>query len=146
MTETGQNTCLQKNTRKYFTFIKQMSAVARKYCIMQVGITFFVPVENSKNVTAHPFNFYIFPRPTMYGDPTISMQSGCVSFNIANKMDWSRWIEKGTYLIQFRNNLHETYRIRKDFINFGEGQKIRGAFKLYGGRKSSFRQRYNLRN
>ncbi len=43
-------------------------------------------------MTAYPFNFYIFPRPTIYGDPTVSLQSGCVSFNIANKMDWNRWI------------------------------------------------------
>jgi hypothetical protein len=96
MTEIDPNICLHKNIKKYFTFKLQMSAVAKKYCIMQVGITFFVPAENSKIITAHPFNFYIFPRPTMYSDPTISMQSGCVSFNIANKMDWSRWIEKGT--------------------------------------------------
>jgi hypothetical protein len=23
------------------------------------------------------------------------MQSGCVSFNVSNNMDWNRWIQKG---------------------------------------------------
>lgn len=67
-----------------------MSAVARKYSIIQIGITFFT--NNNNKIHAHPYNFYVFPRTTFYSDPSVSLQSGCVSFNTSNHMDWSRWI------------------------------------------------------
>ena len=44
---------------------------------------------------AYPYNFYVFPRESLLGDPVISLQAGCVQFNTNQNMDWNRWIKKG---------------------------------------------------
>ena len=76
-----------------------MSNVARKYCILQVGITFFINENNM--IKSYPFNFYVFPRSTIYSEPSISLQAGCVAFNVQNKMDWNRWVQKGITYMKF---------------------------------------------
>lgn len=74
-----------------------MRQVAKKYNIIQIGMTFFV--HNPNTIEAYPFNFYVFPRESSFSDPVVSLQAGCVEFNTNQEMDWNRWIKKGiTYM------------------------------------------------
>lgn len=70
-----------------------MQPIAKKYNIIQIGLTFFVPEQ--EELVAYPFNFYVFPRESLYSDPVISLQAGCMEFNTHHEMDWNRWIRKG---------------------------------------------------
>jgi hypothetical protein len=53
-----------------------MKVVASKYNIIQFGLTFFI--RDGFNVTAHPYNFYIFPRGYKTVNPIISLQSSTI--------------------------------------------------------------------
>lgn len=78
-----------------------MAAVASKFNIIQIGITFIL--DDEKNVgkyIAYPYNFYVFPRESSHHDPVISLQSGCVQFNTNQNMDWNRWIKKGINFVK----------------------------------------------
>jgi len=74
-----------------------MRTVVSKFNIIQLGLTFFT--HDDGKITAHPYNFYLFPREYLQKDPVICMQSGTADFNSKQNMDWTRWISKGiTYV------------------------------------------------
>lgn len=77
----------------------EMSSVATRFNIIQIGITFILPDAHQKYL-AYPFNFYVFPRENFLSDPVISMQAGCVEFNSLQQMDWNRWIRKGINFVK----------------------------------------------
>lgn len=101
-----------------------MRQVARKYNIIQIGLTFLV--EQEKEVTAYPFNFYLFPRENSFSDPIVSLQAGCMEFNTNQGMDWNRWIRKGiTYM---RGT--DYWQIKKSFENAKSFQEIQDSMDI----------------
>jgi hypothetical protein len=74
-----------------------MRNVARRYAIIQVGVSFFE--RRGEGVVAHPFNFYVYPRAYKNIDPVICLQSSSIEFNTKNGMDWNRWIRDGRILV-----------------------------------------------
>lgn len=98
-----------------------MAAVASKFNIIQIGITFVIkdPKEQDQFI-AYPFNFYVFPRETFLADPVISLQAGCVNFNTEHDMDWNRWIKKGINFIKIADIDKVRNRDSKTFAEFTE--------------------------
>ena len=70
-------------------------------------------------IKSYPFNFYVFPRSTIYSEPSISLQAGCVAFNVQNKMDWNRWVQKGITYMKF-SQYERIMDIQEKAKNFNE--------------------------
>ncbi|KAL4474431.1 hypothetical protein ABPG72_007830 [Tetrahymena utriculariae] len=93
-----------------FERYEKCSQVAKKYALIQAGLTVYHREENQ--YTAYPFNAYIIRRKienTSY-KPEIVLESGAIKFNAEHGCDFDKWIKNSvTYLDreQYVNLLNE---------------------------------------